>query len=204
MTLGLRVAGTLPTFPCGGTCTTSFSGTMSPSGSATVTTGTFWIPEVMSVPDPTRGYVATFSIDSASTTGSAQYNEPGYPVCPGKGTAAGVATATGTATGIVSRASAPGAIALVYAVYMNAPFTYDRVGSAAVIAVRYGWMRVYFRMIDTGALGYLDTAIGGAGEGVFKVDPAQAVSACTGSGSVGYEVVAEIGIMTSTLVRFDP
>ena len=58
-------------------------------------------------------------------------------------------------------------------------------------------MRVYFRWLDTGANGYFDQLIIGAGVGVFRINPVQASEACLNAGGpVDYQVNAEVVIET--------
>lgn len=190
--LGLHVSGTLPTFPCGDTCRTTFSGVMTPSGVATLA----------GVPDPSsaESYAATFLITTASAAGWADYVEPGTPLCPAKGSAAGHVEVNAAALGVVTHSAAPHVIGQVDGIYLSASFTYDRIGSAAVIVAK-GWVRVYYHSLDTGASHYFDQAVFGAGAGVFSVDPVQAATACLNPGqvAVAYDVAAEVSFETHKL-----
>ncbi|MDQ3757110.1 MAG: hypothetical protein M3394_04605 [Actinomycetota bacterium] len=194
MTLGIKVAGFLPTFPCGGSCRTEFSGVMTHPGTATVTTGWDRIPGVTSYPDPTQGWLVTFSMSSATVTGTADYVEPGTPVCPGKGSASGYVQVSAPASGVVTSASNPTVVGQVDAVYPGASFTYDRVGATAAI-VAGGFLRIYFHTVSWS--GYKDVLIDGYGDGEFVFDPQQAAGDCLAPGRLDYEVLADIAIETN-------
>lgn len=184
LTLGIQVSGSLPTFPCAGHCRTNFGGVTTPSALATVTGHAAGAP----VPSTPTARTATFSLLSGWATGWADYNEPGTPLCPGKGTAAGHVDVSAQAVGAVVD-SGGSTVGEVYAVYLGASFSYDRVGSTAAILAS-GWMRIYFH--SPAGYSYFDASIVGGGGGNFNPNPVQVATACLSSGHVDYEVIAQV------------
>lgn len=172
------IDGTLPTFPCPEGCGASFTGSGSAVGTA-------------------RGYVggttyeAVFTAPNGSVNGSATYTEPGVPFCPAAGSAVGDATLTGSADGVVRRSTTPGVTGSVTGVTVNLDYSYQRVGSVAVILIDGGSVTVSFDFPDSGG-GSLTTEVEGAGLGAFVVSIQEAIRRCEDPGALPFQIVGDV------------
>jgi hypothetical protein len=178
------IGGTLWKFPCAN-CRTDFSGTGTGAGQAGALIGTV-------------AYNATFSILAGTVQGTADYSEPGVPLCPAVGSASNPAitkvTLTGGATGIVHRSSTPSYTGTVTNVSVTLNFTYQRVGTAVAITISGGTVTVSYFYPGTGTGSFSNAIVAGAGAGVFQVDPLVAAARCTNPGPLNFTLTGNAGI----------
>lgn len=175
--LEFSVGGTLDPFP-GTQQPTNFTGTGTGAGTAT------------GLGSDGGDYHADFVINSMAITGSAQYNEPAWPICPLTGSAipltgqiSGTAP-SGSVTGVIYGANGS-AVGSVTSLTTTFAFAYNRVGATATLVITGGWS--YIGYSAGGRTGVLTTSYVGSGAAAFVADPNAAESACrAGSGSLPY------------------
>lgn len=170
-------SGTLPSFPCPAGCNATFTGTGSGAGTARA--------EAAGVE-----YNAAFAVPAGSVGGTANYTEPGAPLCPAIGSAAGTVSLNGSAVGVIHRTSTPAVVGIVTGISFTLDYTYVRVGPLSVVVVTGGTAHLSFWFPDTGS-DYFVSSVTGAGPGVFEVDPVEAVNRCLSPGSLGFTVVGD-------------
>jgi hypothetical protein len=183
------VSGKLDQFPCETSCNpTTFSGFGYGSGHADkVINGDL--------------YDATFTIFNGRVSGSANYNEPGQPLCPIFGNANGAngvgsVTLQGGATGIIQRQSTPTLGGTVYAATTTLDFNYRRVGALAVVDITGGSVTVNYTYGGTTG-SFTNTIVKGAAPAVFEVqDVASAVNDCSSPQPLNYSLVGDATIAT--------
>lgn len=186
------VSGVLPTFPCERQCSTSFAGTGSGGGHATVLNGS-------------TVYDATFTVLNGNVSGGATYTEPGIPFCPALGSASaptvGQVTMTegsGVATGVVYRSSSPSLFGTVTDVTFALSFNYIRVGATPVITITGGHVLVHYFFPDTGAGSFVSPVVVGVGTGAFVVlDQGVVLNCLLGAGRVSYTVAGDVDFVLS-------
>lgn len=178
--VGFVVTGTLPRFPCVGACSTTFVGPGSGHGHA-------------HAEDSTSTYDATFSVSNGFVDGSAAYNEPSIPFCPGIGYASGTVNLSGSAVGVIHRTSTPASVGDVTDVEFTLHFVYDRAGPGAAITILGGTAKIHFTFPDTGP-DYFVSNVGGAGPGAFEVNPVDAVQRCQTPGPLDFMVVGDVAL----------
>jgi hypothetical protein len=177
------VNGTLSPFP-GTLQTTTFSGTG--SGTGTVT----------GIGSDGGVYTADVTILAMGVSGSAQYNEPIWPVCPITGSAVPL-------TGSITMNSQPGSISgVVYragdaltgsVVSLSTTFTfqYNRVGATASLVVTRGRTTATVAIPGHGTP-TVSMTYNGAGAGAFVADPVAAEQECRlGPGSLPYQLIGD-------------
>lgn len=197
--LRFSVSGQLPKFPCPEGCEATFSGTGAGRGNlGTRIDG-----------DPS---VATFAFDEDTLSGVVDYSEPGFPFCPLVGSAGSPTTGsvelTGRVTGIILRNNARLPLGRVTSVSITLDFSYQRVGATPLIEITGGSMTVgywfpaplyEFPKVGLNSHGSFTEVIeAGAGGGVFRVDPVQAVSNCQSPGELDFEIEGLAGIVTQS------
>jgi len=183
------VSGTLPKFPCPTGCSATFSGSGTGAGETEAVVG-----------DNT--YLATYTIEAAQVTGTANYTEPGTPFCPLVGSAASPSTGSvtlsfGVTNGIVSRTGTPTFTGTVTGVSVTLSYTYERAGATAVLTITGGSMTVGYYFPDTGAGTFTQALEDGAGGGLFNVDPVQAASLCQNPGPLSFSLDGDAVVVAS-------
>lgn len=180
LNLQFSVSGTLPLFPCELGCTTTFSGSASGGGNAVAVVG----GDI---------YDATFAMFGVPINGTASYAEPGVPLCPAIGAAAGSVTLGGVATGLVHREGTP-TPGVVTGVTIALTFEYTRVGVSTAIVISGGTVTVSYFVPGSGAGSFTKAVVEGMGSGVFAADAATLVAHCMSPGSLPYSVAGDASV----------
>lgn len=171
--LEFQVNGSLSPFPSPNG-NTSFSGQGTGAGEASGTYGGVL-------------HEATFTILAMPVSGSANYSELIWPVCPlvasatpTNGTISMGASSLSSVTGVVYRAGATHS-GTVTGVTVSFKFSYQRVGANTTLLLTEGVSYVHFYYPGYG-YGSFRSDFSGAGTGVFQVDPVQAEMNCKNGG----------------------
>ena len=172
------VEGTLPRFPCVGSCAATFTGSGTGHGHARAS-------------DLSSEYNAVFSVPNGFASGHAAYNEPNLPFCPGIGSASGTVNLGGPSTGVVYRTGTPTSVGTVTGVEFVLEYVYDRAGPGAAVVILGGTAKIHFTFPDTGS-DYFVSNVSGAGPGLFEVNPVEAVERCQAPGPLKFAVVGDV------------
>lgn len=184
-----RVSGTLPEFPCEDGCPVTFDGRGTGGGQVTF--------EADGVT-----HIAEFTIFLGEVSGSAEYSEPGFPLCPLFGSAnsptTGSVTLSGGSTGIIHRVQTgptlPGGT--VSEASFTLDFNYQRVGATPVIEITGGSVTLAYFIPGFGPGTHTESIVAGEGTGVFEVDPIEAAARCMDPGSLDFELIGDAAIVT--------
>lgn len=186
------VRGTLPLFPCEEDCPPAdFDGEGAGGGNIT-----FDVDGVT--------HLAEFTVLLGEVSGSADYTEPGPPLCPLVGFAnsptTGSVTLSGGSTGIIQRVQTrptlPGGT--VSEASFTLDFTYTRVGATPVIEITGGSVTLEYNIPFLGpeTRTHTESIVTGVGTGVFVVSPVQAALNCVSPGELPFEIIGDATIVT--------
>lgn len=186
-TVEFDLDGTLPEFPCPQGCPVTFEG--SGTGGGNLTT---MIDGVT--------HNATFTVLSGDVSGSAIYNEPGFPFCPLIGSASspttGSVTLSGGAAGVIFRTTPLIPSGSVHTVSVTLDFSYQRVGATPTIEITGGSITAEYFIPGTGSGSFTQQIAAGAGGGVFEVNPIEAFMLCQNPGELDFRIVGDAAVVT--------